>query len=165
MRTRSPQSGTAARILLCALPALTSGCSFVNETLVQALSMIWLVVSVLLAGLIVGGLRWLAWSEALKAWEHPDPPKPVTKAWTPILIVVVVFGVFALYNFSLNPLPSSPEQQWWNAGMWFLGSLIGALAGWFVGREGARRWFERAYPGQSKVNRIELKNTRNGVRF
>lgn len=156
MRTRSPKTGTATRILLCALATLTSGCSTINETLVQALQWIWLGVSVLLAGLIVGGLRWLAWYEALKAWEHPAAPKPGTKwwlgGWTPLLVVVGVFVWFAAYNFSLNPLPSSPEQQWWNAGTWFLGSLIGVLAGWFVGREGARWRFKKAYPGQSKVN-------------
>ncbi len=155
MPTQSPRTGTAARILLCALAALASGCATINETLVQALQWIWLGVSVVLAGLIVGGLRWLAWHGALKAWEHPAAPKPGTKwwlkGWTPLLVVVGIFGWFAVYNFSLNPLPSSPEQQWWNAGTWFLGSLIGALVGWFVGREGARWQFKKAYPGQSKV--------------
>ena len=153
MRTRSTQTGTAARALLCALAALTSGCLTINETLVQALQWIWLPVSVLLAGLIVGGFRWRAWYRALKAFEPPIAPKPGTvwwlKGWTPILLVGAVFVWFAVYNFSLNPLPSSPEQQWWNAGTWFLGSVIGALAGWFGGRAGARWEFRRRFPGQS----------------
>lgn len=150
MRTRSLQTGTVVRGLLCALAALTSGCSAIDATLVQALQWVWLAVSVLSAVLIVGGLGWLAWSEALKAWEHPVSPKPSAKwwlkGWTPILVVVAVFGWFALYNFSLNPLPSSPEQQWWNAGAALLGSVIGTVIGWFGGKELARRTFLRRYP-------------------
>ena len=153
MGTRSPQTGTAARILLCALTVLTSGCVTINETLVQALQWIWLIVSVLVAGLIVGAFRWQAWLGALKAWKHPNPPKPATKwwlnGWTPLLVVGAIFVWFLGYNFSLNPLPSSPEQQWWNAGAWFLGSVVGALVGWFGGRAGARSEFRRRYPGQS----------------
>ncbi len=153
MRTRSPQTGTAARALLCALTALTSGCVTINETLVQPLQWIWLLVSSLLAGLIVGGFRWRAWHGALEAFEPPTAPKPGTKwwqkAWIPLVLVGLVFVWFAVYSFSLNPLPSSPGQKWWNAGFWFLGALVGALVGWFSGRAGARWEFMKRYPGQS----------------
>ena len=153
MRTRGPKTGTAALALLCAVAALTSGCSTVNETLVQDLGEIWLVVFFLLTLLIVGVFRRLAWQGALEAWEHPAAPKPGTKwwqtTWAPLLLVVAIFGWFAAYDFSWNPLPSSPEQQWSNVGTACLGSLMGTLAGWFGGKEWARRRFRRRYPGQS----------------
>lgn len=153
MRTRSMRTGTMARVLLCVVTALPAGCTTVNQTLVQDLQWIWLVVSGLLAGLIVGGFRWRAWHGALESWEHPAAPKPGAKwwlkAWTPLLLVGAILVGFAVYNFSLNPVPSSPEQQWWNAGAAFLGSAIGALAGWFGGKEWARREFRRRYPGRS----------------
>lgn len=74
------------------------------------------------------------------------------KGQIPLLVVIGIFCVFTVYNFSLNPLPSSPEQQWWNAGTWFLGSLAGALVGWWVGWKAACWQFKKAHPGQSKVN-------------
>ena len=153
MRTRGPKTGTAALALLCAVTALNSGCTTVNETLVQDLGEIWLVVFFLLTLLIVGVFRGLAWQGALEAWEHPAAPKPGTMwwqtTWAPLLLVVAIFGWFAAYDFSWNPLPSSPEQQWSNAGAACLGSLMGTLAGWFGGKEWARRRFRRRYPGQS----------------
>lgn len=153
MRTRSPQTDTAARALLCALAASTSGCATINETLVQRLQWIWLIFSVLLAGLIVGGLRWQAWYGALTAWEHPAAPKLGTrwwqKEWTPLFLVAAILVWFVIYNFSWNPLPSSPEQQLWNAGAWFFGSVVGALIGWFGGKAVARQEYRRRYPGQS----------------
>ena len=150
MRTRSSQTGATARVLLYALAVLTSGCLTVNETLVQDLHWIWLVVSGLMAGVIVGGFRWRAWHGALETWELPAAPKPGTKwwqkGWTPLLLVGTILVWFAVYNFFFNPLPSSPEQPWWNAGTWFLGSVIGAVVGWFGGRAGARSAFRRRYP-------------------
>lgn len=153
MRTRGPKTGTAALVLLCAVTALTSGCSTVNETLVQDLGEFWLLVFVVLTSVIVCVFRGLAWQGALEAWEHPAAPKPGTKWWqttrTPLLLVVAIFLGFAFYNFSWNPLPSSPEQQWWNAGAAFVGSVIGTLAGWLGGKKWARWDFGRRYPGQS----------------
>ncbi len=150
MRTRGLLTGTAARALLCAVAALTTGCSTINTTLVQDLQWIWFGVAVLLAGLIFGGFRWGAWHDALKKWELPTAPKPGTKWWlAPLLLVTAIFVWFTVYTFSLNPLPSPPEQQWWNAGTWLLGSVIGTLAGWLGGRTWARSEFRRRYPGQS----------------
>lgn len=153
MRTRGSKTGTAALVLLCAVTALTSGCSTVNETLVQDRGEFWLGFAAVLTSLIVGVFRRLAWQGALEAWEHPAAPKPGTKWWqttrTPLLLVVAIFLGFAFYNFSWNPLPSSPEQQWWNAGAAFVGSVFGTLVGWFGGRWRARREFSRRYPGQS----------------
>ena len=121
IRRRSLRTRTAwARALLFAPAALTSGCTTINETLVQPLWWTWAIVSGLLAGLIVCVLRWLAWYGALTEWEHPAAPKPGTKwwqkEWTPLFLVGAVLVWFAVYSFSLNPLPSSPEQQWRNAG-------------------------------------------------
>lgn len=154
IRRRSPRTRSAwARALLCAPAALASGCTTINETLVQALQVVWFFVSLLLAGLIVGAWRRKAWRRALQDFEPPVPPKPGAtwwlKGWTPLLVVGAVFVGFALYNFSWNPLPSSPEQQWLNAGTWLVGSVLGALAGWFVGRAVAAWDFRRRYPGRS----------------
>lgn len=154
MQTRGPRIGTPARAAhLCAVTALTSGCTTIDETLVQPLQGVWFIVSLLLTGVIVGMWRRTAWRTALQRFEPPIPPTPGAtwwlKGWTPFLVVGAVFVGFALYNFSGNPLPSSPGQQWWNAGAWLIGSVVGAVVGWFVGREVAGWEFRRRYPGQS----------------
>lgn len=148
MRTRSPWTGTPARAaLLCTATSLTVGCSAINQTLVQDLHWIWFGLAVPLTLLIVGGLRWRAWHRALEDWKPPDAQEP-GKGWTPLLVVGALFVWFAVYNFSLNPVPSPPEQQWWNAATWLLGSVTGTLVGWFGGKLIARRNFRRLYPGR-----------------
>lgn len=148
-RRVSPALGTAFLLTLSACARLEQS---IEPYLIREWAEVWFGVSLILwmvfGLLIVGGLWW----RALAKWDLAEGgPKRRPVLSTLIVSAILCTVAFPLMNFLWDgPIP--PEQRVWNSVGWVIGSVLGAIGAWHVGKRLAAWRFQRRFPSSMREN-------------
>ena len=142
-RRISPASCAALLLTLSACTQIEQG---IEPYLIRDWAEVWFGLSLFLwlglGLLVVVSLLW----HALSKWNLGDGSPRTRPAFYTLVVSAILCPVaFALMNFLWDgPIP--PEQRLWNSIGWAIGSVIGAVAAWQVGKRLAAGQYRKKFP-------------------